>query len=317
MLNLEQTLRQIMVVMDPIQQIKPWKDSTFALMLEAQRRGWKIFYSQQHDVFLKNGLVWATMRELAVEDNTHSWFSFGEETVRQISEVDAVFLRLDPPFNSEYLYTTYLLEQAEATGVKVVNKPQSVRDANEKLFATWFPHCCPPTVVTSQKSIINAFLDEHSDIICKPLDGMGGTGVFRLRKNDPNIAVILETITSNQTQTIMAQQYIPEVVNGDKRVLMVNGEPIPYALARIPAPGETRANLAAGGRGEGVLLTERDRWICHQVGPVLKEKGLVFVGLDIIGDYLTEINVTSPTCVRELERQFSINICAQWLDAVL
>lgn len=307
--------RVIGVVMDPIQNIKTYKDTTFAMLLEAERRQWQIYYMEQHDLYLKDGLVWARMKALKVQENPHHWFDFEHELTQELHKLDLVFLRKDPPFNLEYLYTTYLLERAEAAGVKVFNKPQSVRDANEKLFAAWFPHCCPPTLVTSQKALIKEFLQAHSDIICKPLDGMGGAGIFRLRRNDPNNSVIMETLTQNETQTIMAQRYIPDIIHGDKRILMIDGEPVPYALARIPASGETRGNLAAGGRGEGIHLTERDKWICRQVGPVLREKGLLFVGLDVIGDYLTEINVTSPTCVRELDHLFQLNISAQWLDA--
>lgn len=303
------------VVMDPISGIKTYKDTTFALLLEAQRRQWQIYYMEPHDLFLKDGITWGRMKALTVQENLHHWFDFEGEIIQELHKLDMVFLRKDPPFNMEYLYTTYLLERAENAGVKVFNKPSSVRDANEKLFTAWFPHCCPATLVTSQKSLLKEFLAEHADIICKPLDGMGGAGVFRLRKNDPNNSVIIEMLTQNETQTIMAQLYLPEIIHGDKRILMINGEAVPYALARIPAPGETRGNLAAGGHGEGVPLTERDKWICYQVGPILKEKGLLFVGLDVIGDYLTEINVTSPTCVRELDQLFHLNICAQWLDA--
>lgn len=307
--------RKIAVIMDPIHTIKTYKDTTFAMLLEAQRRQWKIYYLEQHDLFMRDGVVWGNMKLLMVRENPHNWFDFEDEITQELHKVDMVFLRKDPPFNMEYLYTTYLLERAEETGVKVFNNPRSIRDANEKIFAAWFPYCCPPTLVSSKRAHIKDFLNEHADIICKPLDGMGGTGIFRLRKKDVNNSVIIETLTHNETQTIMAQRYIPEIVHGDKRILMINGEPIPYALARIPAAGETRGNLAAGGRGEGISLTDRDKWICRQVGPILKEKGLLFVGLDVIGDYLTEINVTSPTCVRELEKLFHINICEQWLDA--
>lgn len=304
------------VVMDPIDTITTYKDTTFAMLLEAQQRGWQSYYLEQADLFLKDGHAWARMRNLTVQDNAHHWYVFHDEVVQPVDKLDVVFLRKDPPFDMEYLYLTYLLERAAAAGVKVFNNPQSVRDANEKLFAAQFAHCCPPTLVSRQQALIKAFLAEHGDIICKPLDGMGGRGIFRLRKNDPNVSVILETLTHNETQTIMAQLFIPDIIHGDKRIIMIDGEPIPYALARIPAAGETRGNLAAGGYGEGIALTERDLWICRQVGPVLKQKGLLFVGLDVIGDYLTEINVTSPTCVRELDKLFGINICKQWLDVV-
>jgi glutathione synthase len=225
-------------------------------------------------------------------------------------------MRKDPPFDMEYVYTTYLLERTQAGGVLVVNQPDSLRDANEKLFTAWFPQCTPPTLVTRQAAQIRAFLTEHGDIIVKPLGGMGGQSVFHLRQDDPNVNVVLETMTKRGTRFTMAQRFLPEIAQGDKRILMIDGEPVPYALARIPAPGDSRGNLAAGGRGEGRPLSERDRWICAQVGPTLRARGLVFVGLDVIGDYLTEINVTSPTCIRELDALYDLNIAAQVLDAV-
>jgi glutathione synthase len=225
-------------------------------------------------------------------------------------------MRKDPPLDLEYLYSTYLLEQAETRGTLVVNRCASLRDANEKLFTAWFPHCCAPTLVSRDAGRFRAFLAEQGDIILKPLDAMGGASVFRVRQDDPNTAVILETLTDHGRRMAMAQRFIPEISAGDKRILLVDGEPVPYALARIPAPGETRGNLAAGGRGEGVPLSERDYWICAQVAPVLREKGLLFVGLDVIGDYLTEINVTSPTCIRELDRQYGLDIAGQLMDAI-
>lgn len=225
-------------------------------------------------------------------------------------------MRKDPPFDQEYVYATYLLERAEERGAYVINKPQSLRDANEKLFTAWFAHCCADTLVTREPFRIREFLSEHQDIIVKPLDGMGGTGIFRVRADDPNFSVITEIMTQYGSRFVMAQKFLPEIVNGDKRILMVNGEPVPYCLARIPAQGETRGNLAAGGRGEGRALTERDRWLAAQVGPTLREKGLVFVGLDVIGDYLTEINVTSPTCVQELDKQFGLNIAGLLFDHI-
>jgi glutathione synthase len=225
-------------------------------------------------------------------------------------------MRKDPPVDLEFIYTTFLLEQAEAHGVLVVNKPASLRNANEKLFTAWFPDCCAPTRVSRDMQRLREFLDEHGDIVVKPLNGMGGASVFRIRKDDPNLGVILETITDNGMQSAMAQRYIPEITNGDKRILMIDGEPFPYALARIPAAGESRGNLAAGGIGKGVDLSDRDRWICEQVGPTLREQGLIFVGLDVIGDYLTEINVTSPTCIRELDKIYESDIAGQLIDAI-
>ena len=308
---------KIGVVMDPIATIKPYKDSTFAMLLEAQSRGWSLHYMEQKDLFIRDGVSYGAMRQLAVHDNNDHWFDFESPAHTQpLSELDVILMRKDPPFDMEYIYTTFVLENAESQGVLIVNKPQSLRDANEKMYTSWFPQCCPPTLVSRNHSLLRAFLSEHQDIILKPLDGMGGASIFRLREGDPNISVVLETLTQHQKQFIMAQTFIPEITKGDKRILMVNGEPVPYALARIPAQGETRGNIAAGGRGEGIPISDRDRWICDQVGPTLKEKGLIFVGLDVIGDYLTEINVTSPTCIRELDAQFSLNIGAQLMDVI-
>ena len=304
------------VVMDPIGSIKINKDSTFAMLLEAQARGWPIRYMEQHDLFLRDGEPFARQRPLKLFDNAGRWFEWGEESMESLSALDVILMRKDPPFDMEYIYTTYLLERAEDAGVLVVNKPRSLRDANEKLFTAWFPQCTPPTLVTRSAERIRGFLAEQGDIILKPLGGMGGESVFRLRRGDPNTNVALETLTADETRFAMAQRYIPEIAQGDKRILLVDGEPIPYALARIPAEGETRGNLAAGATGVGVPLSERDRWICTQVGPVLREKGLLFVGLDVIGDYLTEINVTSPTCIRELDRLYGLHISAGLMDAI-
>ncbi|MHB8742240.1 MAG: glutathione synthase [Sulfuricaulis sp.] len=304
------------VVMDPIESIKTSKDSTFAMLLEAQARGWLIHYMEQGDLFLVNGQPSARYRTLELFDKTDHWFEWREENTQPLSAFDVILMRKDPPFNMEYIYTTYLLERAEDAGVLVVNKPRSLRDANEKLFTAWFPQCTPPTLVTRTASRLREFLGEHGDIVLKPLDGMGGESVFRLRHDDPNVSVVIETLTAKATRLTMAQRFIPEIAQGDKRILLIDGEPIPYALARIPAKGETRGNLAAGGTGVGMPLTERDRWICAQVGPVLREKGLLFVGLDVIGNYLTEINVTSPTCIRELDRLYNLHISARLLDVV-
>ena len=305
------------VVMDPIGSIKIKKDSSFAMLLEAQRRGWPIHYMEQHDLFLRDGQACARHRGLSVFDEASRWFEWGAESTEPLATFDVILMRKDPPFDMEYIYTTYLLERAENAGVLVVNKPRSLRDANEKLFTAWFPQCTPPTLVTRQAGRIRDFLGEHGDIVLKPLGGMGGESVFRLRRGDPNTNVAIETLTADETRFAMAQRFIPEIAQGDKRILLIDGEPIPFALARIPAAGETRGNLAAGGTGVGVPLTERDRWICAQVGPVLREKGLIFVGLDVIGDYLTEINVTSPTCVRELDRLYNLHISATIMDAIV
>ena len=304
------------VVMDPIAAINIKKDSTFAMLLEAERRGWPIAYMEQGDLFLRDGKTFVRMRTLRVQDNADHWFDLGTETVEPLGALDVILMRKDPPFDMEYIYTTYLLERAELEGVLVVNKPQALRDCNEKLFTAWFPQCTPPTLVARSKTRLRDFLNEFGDIIVKPLGGMGGASVFRLRAGDPNLNVVIETMTGHEQRFVMAQKFIPEISEGDKRILMINGEPVPYALARIPAEGETRGNLAAGGRGVGVPLSPRDRWICEQVGPVLREKGLLFVGLDVIGDTLTEINVTSPTCIRELDALYGLNISAAFLDVV-
>ena len=304
------------MVMDPIGLINIKKDTSFAMLLEAQSRGWELHYIELGDLFLHNGEAYARTRRLQVQRDATQWHRFLGEQEIPLAELDAIIMRKDPPFNQEYIYATYILEQAESKGVYVVNKPQSLRDANEKMFTAWFPQCCTDTLVAREPDKIRGFLREHKEIILKPLDGMGGASIFYVRENDPNLSVILETMTEHKQRYIMAQKYLPEIKYGDKRILLVNGEPVPYCLARIPAGGESRGNLAAGGRGEGRELSVRDRWIAEQVGPVLKEKGLVFVGIDVIGDYLTEVNVTSPTCVQELDRQFGINISAQLMDHI-
>ncbi|MES2142280.1 MAG: glutathione synthase [Pseudomonadota bacterium] len=304
------------VIMDPISQINTKKDTTFAMLLEAQRREWPIFYMEQTDLFLKQDIPYARMRRLKVQDNTKNWFELGKEKVESLNQLTVILMRKDPPVDMQYIYTTQLLDIAESQGVRVVNKPQSLRDYNEKLFTLQFPQCCPPSLITHSIADAKLFLEEHKDIIAKPLDGMGGFSVFRLQKNDANTNVIFETLSANNQRYMLIQRYIPEITAGDKRILMIDGEPVPYALARIAPAGETRANLAVGGKGIGQELNERDRWICRQVGPLLKEKGLYFVGLDVIGDYLTEINITSPTGIRELDQQFNLNIASLLMDAL-
>jgi glutathione synthase len=308
--------RTVGIVMDPVERINIKKDSSFAMLLAAQAKGWPVLYMQQQDLFLCDGQVFAEMRPLTVYEDPDNWFQLGDSQVRPITDVDVILMRKDPPFDMEYVYSTYLLEQAQAAGVLIVNDPQSLRDANEKLFTAWFPQCCPPTLVTRHKHLIREFQQTHGDIILKPLDGMGGASIFRINQGDPNFSVIVETLSEHGSRSVMAQKYLPDIKDGDKRILLIDGEPIPYALARIPAQGETRGNLAAGGRAEGRPLTDRDRWICQQVGQKLRDKGLIFVGLDVIGDYLTEINVTSPTCIRELDREFGINIAGDLMDAI-
>ncbi len=307
---------QLGVVMDPIAAIKPAKDSTLAMLLEAQARGYAIWYMEQSDLSLRGAEVSARMQALTVRDSAHDWFTLGEERTAPLAGLDVILMRKDPPFDIEYVYTTLLLELAEQTGVLVVNKPAALRDTNEKLAVAGFPECSAPTLVTRKPADLRAFLAEHRDIIIKPLQGMGGESVFRVTEGNPNINVIIEIMTERGHTLTMAQRYLPEIKDGDKRILLVDGEPVPYALARLPAPGETRANLAAGGRGVGQKLSARDREICDRVGPVLRERGLMFVGLDVIGDWLTEINVTSPTCIRELDAQFGLNISAKLMDVI-
>jgi glutathione synthase len=304
------------VVMDPIGAIHYKKDSTLAMLLEAQQRGYALFYMEQADLYCRDTEPMARLRPLQVKADPTHWFSLGTAQQLPLAQLNVILMRKDPPFDTNYIYTTHLLEMAEQRGSLVINRPQSLRDANEKLFALQFPQCIPPTLVSAQAELLREFLAEQHDIIVKPLGAMGGASIFRLTRTDPNINVVLEIMTQHGTQLVMAQRYLPEVIQGDKRILLIDGEPVPYALARIPASGETRANLAVGGRGEGVALTERDRWICTQVAPALKARGLMFVGLDVIGDYLTEINVTSPTCIRELDSQFGLNISGTLLDCI-
>lgn len=304
------------IIMDPIQGISIKKDTSFAMLLEAQRRDYQIYYMEMSDLHLLNGKAYASAKPLSVKEDPNDWFNLGDETMMELADLDVILMRKDPPFDTEFIYATYLLEQAEAQGTLVVNKPQSLRDANEKLFTAWFPQCTPKTLVTRSAHQIRDFLNQEGDIILKPLDGMGGASIFRVRAGDPNIGVIIETLTKHGTEFAMAQAFIPEITEGDKRIIVINGEPVPYCLARIPAKGETRGNLAAGGRGEARPISDADRWIANQVGQTLRDKGLLFVGLDVIGDKLTEINVTSPTCVREIEAAFDIDIMGRLFDVI-
>lgn len=308
--------RRLAVLMDPISKINIKKDSTFAMLLAAKRRGWEIEYLEQGDLFLRDGRVFASTRPLDVYDDPACWFQLGEQIKRPLREVDALLMRKDPPFDLEYLYSTYLLELAESEGCLVVNRPASLRDANEKLFIAWFPQCITPTLVSRDMAKLRAFAAEFGDIIIKPLNGMGGESIFRVRSGDSNTSVILETITEHGKRTVMAQRLIPEYVEGDKRILLIDGEPVPYALLRVPAPGESRGNLAAGGQGVAVPLNDHDRWICREIAPEARRRGLLFVGLDVIGEYLTEINVTSPTCIRELDATHGLDIGNQVIQAI-
>jgi len=304
------------VVMDPISGIKTYKDSTFAMLLEAQRRGHELLYMEAGDLTIRDGVALGHMRKLDVRDSIDNWFTLGDSKNRELAELDFLLMRKDPPFNMDYVYTTYILDLAGIAGVTVVNRPQALRDANEKCFITQFPQCCVPALITRISDEIRSFVHEHGLSVVKPLDGMGGESIFQVKPDDPNLNVILETITSKDSELIMVQQYIPEITQGDKRILVVNGEPVPYALARIPGEGDFRGNLAKGGIGKGVALTERDYWIVGQVAPELIRRGIVFAGLDVIGDWLTEINVTSPTCIRELDAEFGLNIASDLFDVL-
>ncbi|WP_345828895.1 glutathione synthase [Erwinia sp. HDF1-3R] len=304
------------IVMDPITSINIKKDTSFAMLLEAQRRGYEIHYMEMSDLYLRGGEARAHTRLLSVEQNAESWFEFGSEEDIPLADLNVVLMRKDPPFDTEFIYATYILERAEEKGTLIVNKPQSLRDCNEKLFTAWFAELTPDTLVTRNAQQIREFWQTHGDIILKPLDGMGGASIFRIKQEDPNLSVIIETLTGHGSFYCMAQNYLPAIKEGDKRVLVVDGEPVPYCLARIPKSGETRGNLAAGGRGEARPLSDSDWEIARRVAPTLKAKGLIFVGLDIIGDKLTEINVTSPTCVREIEAAFPVSITGMLMDAI-
>lgn len=302
------------IVMDPINGIKTAKDSSFAMLLAAQARGWEIHYMELGDLYLLDGKACANSRGLELEDNHHAWYRFIDSQTIELRSLDIILMRKDPPFDAQFLLSTFILEQAEREGVLVANRPRGLRDANEKLFTLHVPQCVPPTLMTQDAGRIRDFLDLHKDIIVKPPDGMGGHMVFRLRPGDANTGVILETVTARGSRYAIAQRYVPAISEGDKRILVIDGEPVPYALARLASGGEARANLAAGGNSKGVGLSETDRWICDQVRPLLKEHGIYFAGLDVIGDRLTEINVTSPTCIRELDRIYDLDIAGQLLD---
>lgn len=298
------------IVMDPIEAIKPWKDSTLAMMLEAQVRGWQIHYFTLDDIFLDNGIASGRYRTLSLYDDNEHWYDTGDSGSCRLEELDAILMRKDPPFDLEYIYCTYILEQAEEAGVLVVNRPAGLRDCNEKLYTRRFPQCSVETLVSRNPDILREFIGRQRDVILKPLDGMGGKSIFRVQAGDLNTNAIIEAVSKDGSSQTMAQRYIPEISDGDKRILLIDGVPVPHALARLPAAGENRGNIAVGASTRGQDLSERDRWLCEQVATDLRERGLLFVGIDVIGDYITEINVTSPTGVRELDREFGINICA-------
>lgn len=304
------------IVMDPIADINLKKDSSFAMLLEAQSRGYELHYFEMGDLFLENGRAYGQSRGLTVKNELGNHYTLAPSQNILLSDLDVILMRKDPPFDTEFIYATYILERAEDEGTLIVNKPQSLRDANEKLYTSWFAEFTPQTLVTRSAAQIRAFYEKHGDIILKPLDGMGGASIFRVKSGDPNLGVIIETLTAHGSQFAMIQAFIPDISNGDKRILIVDGEPMPYCLARIPAKGETRGNLAAGGRGEARPLSEMDWKIAKAIGPTLKEKGLIFVGLDVIGDYVTEINVTSPTCIKEIEAAYDVKITGALFDAI-
>lgn len=308
--------RRLGVVMDPIANIKPSKDTSLALMLAAQARGWQIDYFELGDLWLHNGEPMGRARQLRVTDDTQHWYDFIGEEVLSLEDLDAVLIRKDPPFNNEYVYATYILERAQAAGVQVVNDPQALRDVNEKMYTAWFSEFCPPTLITRSRRQWDAFRAEHGEVIAKPLDGMGGASIFRLGAADPNAGVIFETLTQHGQRYALLQRYLPAIAEGDKRVLLVDGEPMDHVLARIPKDGESRGNLAAGGRGVVMPISDREREIADQLGPKLRDMGLLFVGLDVIGGHLTEINVTSPTCVREIERETDLRIAERLIQAI-
>jgi len=304
------------IVMDPISQVNIKKDSSMAMLLEAQDRGYELYYMEMKDLYLEQGECKAQTQKVKVFNDPEKWYELDSVEDINVADLDAVLMRKDPPFDTEFIYATYMLERAEVAGTLIVNKPQSLRDCNEKLFTAWFPELTPKTLVTRNNQKIREFHQKNKDVIIKPLDGMGGSSIFRIKENDPNVGVILETLTNHGEQYTMVQEFMPAITEGDKRILIVNGEPMPYCLARIPAQGETRGNLAAGGRGEARPLSASDKMIAETIAPELKKRGLYFVGLDVIGDRVTEINVTSPTCIREIEAAYPINISGKLMDAI-
>jgi len=304
------------IVMDPISRIDIKKDSSFAMLLAAQKRGWDLFYMELNDLYMDHNKPMARMKILEVKEDIKNWYVLSEEQISDLSHLDVILMRKDPPFNLEYIYSTYMLEYAQKLGVLIINNPASLRNVNEKFFITYFPDCIPPTRISRDIQILLNFVENQNGAIIKPLDSMGGNGIYHINKLDNDTRSILRSLTKNNSEYVMAQKFLPEIVDGDKRILLIDGEPVPYALARIPKENNSKGNLAQGAIAKGTELSERDRWICKKVGPRLSEMGLIFVGLDVIGDYLTEINVTSPTCIRELDNEFHIDIGAQLMDAI-
>jgi glutathione synthase len=314
---MSEKMLHLAVVMDPIEDIKPAKDTTLAMMLAAQARGWRLSYLEFKHLWLRDGVAFGRAHPVEVRDDMHDWYTRGEAAVMKLGEFDAILMRKDPPFDTEYVYATYILERAEAAGALVVNRPQGLRDMNEKVYTAWFPECCAPTLITRDMNDMTAFLREHGRAVCKPLHGMGGRSIFVLEAGDKNTNVVFETLTDYGNRYAIVQRYIPDIVKtGDARVILVDGEPIPYALARIPAATDNRGNLAAGAEGVGRPLDDRDRWLAARIGPALRERGMLFIGLDVIGGYVTEINVTSPTGAREITRQFGVDATDLLMDAI-
>jgi glutathione synthase len=308
---------RLVVVMDPIAAIKPAKDSTLRILLAAQARGWELFYAELKDLWLRDGIAWGRLAPLKVMDDPSRWFALGQSANGKLGEFDVILMRKDPPFDTEYIYSTYILDRAQLQGALVCNRPQGLRDMNEKVYTAWFPECCAPTLITRDMHDMAEFLREHGKAVCKPLDGMGGKSIFVLENGDKNRNVVFETLTDYGTRYAIVQRYLPEIVTaGDCRIILVDGEPVPFALKRIPLPEDNRGNLAAGARAESRPLNDRDRWLCAQIGPKLRAAGMIFVGLDVIGDYVTEINVTSPTGIRELNKKHDIDIGAMLVDAI-
>jgi glutathione synthase len=308
---------RLVVVMDPIGEIKPAKDSTLRILLAAQARGWELFYAELKDLWLRDGIAWGRLAPLKVMDDSSNWFSLGRSADGKLGDFDVILMRKDPPFDTEYIYSTYILDRAQLQGALVCNRPQGLRDMNEKVYTAWFPECCAPTLITRDMHDMGEFLSEHGKAVCKPLDGMGGKSIFVLEQGDKNRNVVFETLTDYGTRYAIVQRYLPEIVTaGDCRIILVDGEPVPFALQRIPLPEDNRGNLAAGARAESRALNDRDRWLCAQIGPKMRAAGMIFVGLDVIGDYVTEINVTSPTGIRELNQKHAIDIGAMLVDAI-
>jgi glutathione synthase len=309
--------RRLAVIMDPIESINPEKDSTLAMLLQAQSRGWTIHYGQLSDIWLRDGEAYGHLTQLNVADDPAHWFDPGEVAIAPLGDMDAILMRKDPPFDMRYIFATYVLQRAEEHGALVVNRPQGLRDANEKAILAWFPTCAPPTLISSSLEEMRAFITEHNKVVVKPLDLMGGQSVFVTDAKDGNHKVILETLTDNGSRYVMVQKYLPEITeSGDKRIILIDGQPVPMVLARIPSPGDHRGNMCVGARTQITSLTVRDRSICDQIGPVLRDNGLLFAGIDVIGDFMTEVNVTSPTGIRELERASDLRIAEQILDAI-